>query len=181
MDNDQKSKLLAYLKSNYEFQEIPMEGGLAFQTYISDEAIPDQALPDRYAGSRQVNSLIYFLLEDKENCFSAMHQLKTDETYHYYIGDPVEMLLLYSNGTSETLLLGSDILNGQNVQHTVPRGTWQGSHLLPGGKFAFMAASMSPGFDSRDFTLGKRDDLVEKYPDRKLLITQLTRKLDLGL
>ncbi len=176
MKNENNQPLLEFIKARYNFQEIPDEGGLFFQTYISEDSIANSALPDRYDGNRAVNSLIYFLLENREGCFSAMHQLKTDETYHFYLGDPVEMLLLYPDGSSQILILGSDIMHGHTVQHTVPQGTWQGSHVLAGGSFAFMAASMSPGFDARDFTLGKRKDLVAKYPEHKVLIKQLTRE-----
>jgi predicted cupin superfamily sugar epimerase len=71
--------------------------------------------------------------------FSAIHRLPLDETYHFYMGDPVEMLLLYPDGHSERVILGHDVLNGQKVQFTVPRGVWQSSHLLLGGITRWLA------------------------------------------
>ncbi|HET7874227.1 MAG TPA: cupin domain-containing protein, partial [Methylomirabilota bacterium] len=31
--------------------------------------------------------------------FSAMHRLASDEIFHFYLGDPVEMLQLWSDGS----------------------------------------------------------------------------------
>ncbi len=153
---------------------IPDEGGLYVQTYISEDRIPKDSLPVRYRGSKQINSAILFFLDDTPDCFSAIHRLPTDEIYHFYLGDPVELLMLFPDGSSKTVTLGRDILNGQSVQFVVPRGIWQGSHLLSGGKFALMGASMAPGFDPTDFTPGKRKELIHLCPQQSELIRKLT-------
>ncbi len=54
------------------------------------------------------------------------------------------------------------------------KGVWQGSRLLPGGKFALLGTTMSPGFELRDLELGQRDVLVDSYPQFRDLITALT-------
>jgi predicted cupin superfamily sugar epimerase len=48
----------------------------------------------------------------------------------------------------------------------VPGGTWQGSRVAPGGAFALLGTTMSPGFDYADFRLADGDDLIARYPDR---------------
>jgi uncharacterized protein len=120
-----------------------------------------------------LSSAIYYLLTP--DTFSAMHRLKGDELYHFYLGDPVEMLMLKPDGSAEALLVGQNILGGMRVQHTVPGGTWQGSRLAPGGKFALMGTTMSPGFDPQDYEPGKRDALSAQYPAYAPLIAFLTR------
>ncbi len=178
MSKDEKRKYLSLLKEKFNFTEIPDEGGLLYQSHVSDEKVKVGGISDRYQEERAVNSVIYFLLDrETPGCFSAMHRLETDETYHFYFGDPVELLLLHPDGRTEIIILGSDIANGQSVQHTVKRGIWQGSQVIEGGLFAFMAASMSPGFDTRDFTLGKREALQAEYTDSEHydLIEKLTR------
>jgi uncharacterized protein len=120
-----------------------------------------------------LSSAIYYMLTP--DAFSAMHRLKGDELYHFYLGDPVEMLMLKPDGSAEALLLGQNVLSGMRVQHTVPGGTWQGSRLAPGGKFALMGTTMAPGFDQQDYEPGKRDTLSAQYPAYAPLITFLTR------
>jgi predicted cupin superfamily sugar epimerase len=156
-----------------KLQPLPIEGGYFVETYRSKFTLAQALLPPGYSGERLLSTAIYFLLTP--DTFSAMHRLKGDEIYHFYLGDPVEMLTLKPDGTAEALLLGQDILAGMRVQHPVPGGTWQGSRLAPGGKFALLGTTMAPGFDPQDFELGKRADLSAQYPAYAPLIAFLTR------
>ena len=104
-----------------------------------------------------------------------MHRLATGEIYHFYLGDPVEMLLLAEGAPGRRIILGPDLLGGQYVQYVVPRSVWQGSRLIPGGRFALLGATMAPGFDARDFTLGRRQELLPRFPEHAALIRELTR------
>ena len=158
-----------------DLQPLPVEGGLFRQTYQSEETIPKGSLPDRYQRDKVFGTAIFYLLSSDPDSFSAMHVLPTDEIYHFYLGDPVEMLLLFPNGDSQRIILGKEIDKGQHVQFVVPRGVWQGSHLLPGGLFALMGTTMAPGFDFHDYVGGDRAELSMRYPEVKALIEKLTR------
>lgn len=161
------------LKKLLDLIPLPVEGGYFAETYRSSESVPQAALPSRYGGDRSLGTAIYFLLT--LDTFSALHRLKSDEVYHFYLGDPVMMLLLHPNGGSEVVTLGQDIEAGQRVQIVVSRGIWQGSFLQPGGSFALMGTTMAPGFAPADFELGDRSALISAYPDRQSLIERLTR------
>jgi len=122
---------------------------------------------------RVFSTSIYYLLTP--DTFSAMHKLKGDEIYHFYMGDPVEMLNLMPNGRWKMVKLGHDIANGATVQHVVPHGVWQGSRLMDGGKFALMGTTMAPGFSFNDCEFGKRSSLSDEYSSCASLIQRLTR------
>lgn len=154
---------------------LPVEGGLFRQTWRAQETIPSAALPSRYGRAKPFGTGIYYLLTDGPDSFSALHRLATDEVYHFYLGDPVELLMLHPDGASERVLLGQDLLGGQRVQHVVPRDAWQGSHLVDGGRFALLGTTMAPGFDEQDCVFGTRDELVGRYPAEAALIARLTR------
>lgn len=154
---------------------LPVEGGHFRQTYVSDEAVAASALPARYGRDKTFGTAIYYLLTDEADSFSALHRLPTEEIYHFYLGDPVEMLLLHPGGASESVVLGQDILAGQRVQSVVPRGVWQGSRLRPGGRFALLGTTMAPGFDVADYEGGERDALIRLYPAEAERIRALTR------
>jgi predicted cupin superfamily sugar epimerase len=138
------------------------EGGFFRECYRSGVFLPPGALPARYAGGRSAGSAIYYLLTP--DAFSAIHRLRTDEIFHFYFGDPVEMLLLYPDGTGETRVIGSGLVDGMRPQAVVSGGVWQGSRLLEGGRFALMGATMAPGFDPADFEAGDRASLIRAYP-----------------
>ena len=156
-------------------QPLPVEGGLFRQTYAADEQIAPAALPARYRGPRPFGVAIYYLLTSDPDSFSALHRLPTDEIWHFYLGDPVEMLLLPPGGRGETVVLGPDILHGQQVQFVVRREVWMGARLLRGGRYALMGTTMAPGWDDADYTGGRRDELAKQYPQWAGLIGELTR------
>jgi predicted cupin superfamily sugar epimerase len=148
---------------------LPREGGWYRETYRSTLQLPMSVLPAPHAAC---TAMFYLLTPD---AFSAMHRLPTDEVFHFYLGDPVEMLLLGNAGGQRTVL-GPDILHGQLVQHVVPAGLWQGSRLCEGGAFALLGTTMAPGFDFADYEHGDRRALIEQYPFCAEEITRLTRE-----
>jgi uncharacterized protein len=164
---------LEQIKSLLRLEPLPVEGGYYAETYRSAHTVAKDSLPTGYPGDRALSTGIYFLLTPEG--FSAMHRLRGDETYHFYLGDPVEMLQLKPDGTGEPILIGPNIAAGMRLQHTVPGGCWQGSRLAPGGKFALLGTTMSPGFDSADFELGSRDRLSAVYSPYAALIGLLCR------
>ncbi|MCI0403556.1 MAG: cupin domain-containing protein [Acidobacteria bacterium] len=158
-----------------QLEPLPVEGGLFRQTYCSAERIRQAALPARYRGDKPFATAIYYLLTSDPDSFSALHRLPTDEVYHFYLGDPVEMLLLFPQGGGRRVVLGQNILHGQQVQFVAPSGVWQGSRLIPGGRFALLGTTMAPGFDASDYQGGQRAELLARYPDQAELIRALTR------
>jgi len=155
-----------------KLRPLPIEGGYFAETYRSAVVLDRRSLPSGYSGKRALSTAIYFMLSP--NTFSAIHRLKGDEIYHFYLGDPVEMLILKPDGNGEIILLGQDILSGMGLQYVVPAGAWQGCRLVPGGAFALMGTTMSPGFDPADFDLGTAE-LSARYPGYASLIAILTR------
>jgi uncharacterized protein len=156
-------------------EPLPIEGGYYRVTYLADETLDAATLPERYGGPRATGGAIYYLLHG--DAFSALHRLLTDEVYHFYLGQPVEMLLLYPDGHDEVVRLGTDLAAGERVQMVVPRGVWQGSHLANGcDGFALLGTTMAPAYDQADFQLGDRAALIAAYPQRAELIRALTRE-----
>ncbi len=152
-------------------QPHPAEGGFFAETYRAAEAHAAAELPPRYGQPRAHSTCIYYLL--KPGTFSALHRLKSDEIFHFYLGDPVEMLRLHPDGRGETVVLGPDLAEGQRPQTLVPRGVWQGSHLLPGGRFALLGCTVAPGFDYADYEHGRREALAAAYPKFSEMIAAL--------
>ncbi|MCI0380720.1 MAG: cupin domain-containing protein [Gemmataceae bacterium] len=161
-------EIIAYLG----LQPHPKEGGFFRETYRAAESIGAKALPERYAGDRSVSTAIYYLLTP--NAYSALHRLASDEVFHFYLGDPVRMLQLWPDGSGRTLVLGSDVLGGQQPQVVVPRGVWQGSMLESGGRIALLGCTVAPGFDYDDYEGGLREDLTKQYPEFSDWIERLT-------
>jgi len=164
------------LIKHFNMARIPQEGPWFVLTYNSPDILVRGALPQRYDGPRPAGSAIIALVTSTD--FSAMHRLKTDEMWHYYGGDPLEMLILYPNGNGEVVVLGPDVLAGQKLQYVVPRGSWQGARPRGNGRdsYAIFGDTLAPAFEYSDFEMGYRDELQKAYPRQAALIEQLTRK-----
>ena len=153
----------------------PVEGGWFIRTYESGERIAAEGFSDgRYAGARRTGTAIYYLLEP--DTFSEIHRLRSDELFHFYMGDAVEMLRLYSDGKGERVVIGTDLAAGERPQVVVPRGVWQGSRLVAGGSWALLGCSVSPGFEFEDYEEGLRVELMEGWPEWGEMILGLTRR-----
>jgi predicted cupin superfamily sugar epimerase len=153
-------KLIAAL----DLKPLPREGGFYRETYRSADHVATR--------NRSLCTAIYYLLT-ADTC-SALHRLPSDEVFHFYVGDPVEMLQLYPDGSGRLVILGTDVLNGQSPQVVVPAGTWQGSRLVPGGECALLGTTMAPGFDYADYEAAERAELTRRYPLYADRIAQLT-------
>ena len=152
---------------------LPAEGGFFIESYRADES--PEVLPSRYHNERRCfSTAIYYLLTP--DTISAMHKLPSDEIFHFYAGDLVEMLQLFPDGSGRVIKIGSDLKAGLRPQVVVPRGTWQGSRLAAGGHFALLGTTVAPGFEFSDFEPGAREMLVDLYPEYQNLICQLTRR-----
>jgi predicted cupin superfamily sugar epimerase len=156
-----------------QLQPLPLEGGYYRETYRSADAMPFDSFPQGGATRKSMATAIYYLLT--ADTFSALHRLPTDEIYHHYFGDSIQVVQLFPDGSGSLVELGSDILAGQHPQVVVPAGTWQGSFVAPGGSHALLGTTMSPGFDFTDFEPGDRETLLQKYPSFASLIERLTR------
>jgi predicted cupin superfamily sugar epimerase len=155
------------IKALLKLEPHPVEGGFYRRTYTSTATV------DLPRGLRAQSTAIYYLLEP--GTFSEMHVLDSDEIFHFYLGDPVEMLQLYPDGSSALFTLGSDLLAGQQVQVVVPAGVWQGTRLIGEGKVALLGCTVTPGFDFADYRSGSYEELAAQWPAEAERIRKLTR------
>lgn len=149
------------------------EGGYFRKTYISDELINKNHLPERFAGDRAFSTAIYFLLEQGD--FSAFHRICSDECWHFYTGGTLNIYVIHQDGKLETIQLGNDINRGEVFQHVVPAGAWFASEPASGTGFSLVGCTVSPGFDFNDFEMAKAENLLSKYPEHAVLIERLCR------
>jgi len=160
------------LIQRYNLQLHP-EGGWYCQTYKSDEQITAESLPQRFEGSRAFSTAIYFLLE--QGNFSAFHRIKSDECWHFYAGDPLDIYIIHQSGELEHISLGNDFEGGQTFQYVVPANCWFASRPASGSSYCFVGCTVSPGFEFDDLELADANSLSNVYPQHKAIIKELCR------
>lgn len=145
-----------------QLEPLTMEGGYFRRTYCSERTTDD---------GKPMATAIYYLLTPES--YSRLHKLPTDEVYHFYMGDPVELTVLHPDGTGETVRLGSDLSGGMIPQFCVPANCWQGSCLASGGAWALVGTTMAPGFADEDFVAAHREALTSVYGQFREVIEKL--------
>lgn len=150
-----------------------IEGGAFKETYRSKQTISKVHLPSSFHGDRAYSTAIYFLL--KQGQFSALHRIAADELWHFYQGDPLEIIEIKPSGALSIHTLGPDAEAGETFQCVIEGGSWFGSRVKKGGEYALVGCTVAPGFDFADFELADRNQLVDLFPQHADIIRSLTR------
>jgi uncharacterized protein len=145
------------LIEHYQLTPLPAEKTLFTSTYRSQKQLKN---------GKPCGTAIIGLYCDEPNSISLFHKLPADEVWHFYGGDPFRLILLYADGSTQDVYMGSNPLAGQRVQFVVPAGVWQAGHMVSGGKYSLYGCTMAPGFTDDMFTGGTRNMLSELFSDR---------------
>ena len=148
---------VAALVRHYSLTPLPAEWTLFAGTYRSPTSFAD--------GSPHGTAMIGLYCEDPPS-HSRFHRLPVDEVWHFYGGDPLRLILLHPDGSSEDVIMGANPLAGERVQYVVPAGSWQAGHLVAGGRYALFGCTLAPGFTGAMYEGGERSTLCARYPDR---------------
>jgi uncharacterized protein len=95
----------------------------------------------------------------------ALHRIKPDQMYHHYLGDSLEVLLLYRDGNGAVETVGSDLAAELRPQLVIPGGTWHVSRLRRGGELALLWTTEWPGVEPADVEVADPERLAEAYPE----------------
>jgi len=101
-------------------------------------------------GTRAALTTIFFLLPGGTH--SRWHRVESDEVWHFYEGDPLELLELDAAGRSLVRhRLGPVDGTGQLPVRTIPAGCWQAAQPL--GAYTLVGCTVGPGFEFADFRM----------------------------
>jgi uncharacterized protein len=150
------------------------EGGYFRETYRSEGLIAPDSVPEGFTGARNFSTCIYYLLTP--DSFSAFHQVRQDEIWHFYEGTSLTLHLIHAAGDYSAIILGRDLTQGEVPQFVVPGGTWFAAEVNDKDGFVLAGCTVAPGFDFDDFRLGSRAELSGLFPGQAALIRRLTRE-----
>ena len=140
------------------------EGGYYRETHRSTSSVTTAD-----GSSRSALSNIYFLLTG--DTFSAWHRIDADETWHFYSGTGVVVLVIDANGNLEEHPLGPL----GPWQMTISAGCYFAAHVPDAKGYALLGCSVAPGFEFSGFELPSREDLTARHPRHAAAITRFTR------
>lgn len=148
-----------------------IEGGAFSEVYRSALILPQQVLTIDHNADRNAMTHIYFLLQAGE--FSALHRIASDELWHYYDGDPLDVFEILPDGRLVTHRLGR--AEGCTLFCAIAAGSWFGSRVAQGAVYSLVGCTVAPGFDFADFELAEKEVLQQLFPQHSSLIQEMTR------
>ena len=137
--------------------------GFVQLTYVSTQSIAAGGLPPPFADARPMGSALYFMVTPVAPV--RLHRIRNDQLYHYYLGDPLEVLLLHGNDTTERVVVGPDLRRGERVQLLIPGNTFHTARLTGRRRWFLGASTEWPGVVPADVEIGDVEKLAAKYPE----------------
>ncbi len=131
-------------------------------TFMSQQRIAPGGLPAPFEAGRPLGSALYFMLTPDEPV--KLHRIKNDQFYHYYLGDPIEVLMMLTDGTTQHHIVGPDLRAGHKVQLFIPGNTFHTARVIGSRQWFLGGSTEWPGVEPADVELGKADELAARYP-----------------
>ena len=153
------------------------EGGFFRETYRAADRVLRAAATDDpavdLAADRAASTAIYYMLSD--DAFSAWHRIRSDEIWHFYAGDPIDVHVIDANGTLQTHRLGNALEHDHTVfQAMVPAGHWFAATRIAGNHgFALAGCTVAPGFEFSEFELADARALRAVHPQHTAILQRL--------
>ncbi len=148
------------------------EGGYFKVTYVAERMIK---VFDRDGDERPASTKIDYLLSG--NDFSAWHKIKSEEVWRFKEGAPLMLYVLSDINDDQSSLLQIKIGDPKKekdavLEYTVKRDLWFAAVVNDKSSFSFIECEVTPGFDYRDWELGKESVLIDLYPDHEEIISR---------
>jgi predicted cupin superfamily sugar epimerase len=136
--------------------------GFVRVTFMSKDRIASGGLPAPFAAGRPLGSALYFMVMPEAPV--RLHRIRNDQLYHYYLGDPLEVLMLHVDGTTERAVVGPDLRGGQLLQLLIAGNTFHTARVIGRRRWFLGASTEWPGVEPVDVEIGNVDALAAKYP-----------------
>jgi predicted cupin superfamily sugar epimerase len=143
------------------------EGGHFGEIYRSASRVqPADSRPMRTA-----LTTIYFLLVAGE--VSRWHRVASDEVWHYYEGDPLELLSAEMGFATITRRVLGPVAGTVRPVHVVAADQWQAARTT--GAFTLVGCTVGPGFDFEDFQMlnqhpAEAEAVQQRHPDLGIFV-----------
>jgi len=160
-----------------------VEGGYFRRTYTSpvtvapvDSAPVETAPVDTDSGKAAMSSIFYLLTEDSP--VGHLHRNRSDILHFWQAGDPLRYTLLSPEGELRTVIVGPNVVAGQQLQLLVPGGTWKASALMAehsSAGYGLISEAVCPGFDFADHSMADAEQIKRRYPQHWPTLASLVR------
>jgi predicted cupin superfamily sugar epimerase len=115
------------------------------------------------AAPRSLGQALYFVVTPDARV--RLHRIRSDQIYHHYAGDPLEVLLFPDGAEPHRAVVGPDLAAGHRPQLLIPGGAFHTARVLPGGTCALLGTTSWPAVAEGEFEEGDAAVLAARHPD----------------
>ena len=126
--------------------------GLTRETFVSATRLPAEVLPQGYSGPRHLGGFLYFLITPEHGV--RLHRIRSEQMYHHYLGQPLDVLLLCADGSSQRHTLGPDLDVGMRPQLLIPGNAFHAARLARPEGYALLGTSVWLRAEPDDVQMG---------------------------
>jgi predicted cupin superfamily sugar epimerase len=148
------------------------EGGYFRETFRAADSVTRVTREASPGAIRSASTAIYYMLFD--GAHSAWHRIRSDEVWHFYAGEPIDIHVIDTAGQLLTHRLGNALTHVDAVfQVVVPAGQWFAAELCDPATFSLAGCTVAPGFEFSEFELADVAALTKAYPQHADVIGRL--------
>jgi predicted cupin superfamily sugar epimerase len=143
------------------------EGGLFAEVFRSDVNV--RSTDGR--GERSAVTTIYFLLAAGER--GRWHQVLSDELWHYYEGDRLELLWIDPQTRQSGITILGPEVGGAHSVGVIRSGWWQAARTT--GEYTLVGCTVAPGFEYGDYRVfgpgsEEAEEIRRQFPNDEELL-----------
>ncbi len=146
--------------------EQHVEGGYFRRSYCAKQVL-------NATTKQTIASSIYYLLTASSR-IGHFHKNKSDILHFYHGFGLIRYYLISEQGQLTTVEMGSDLLNGQQLQLLVPAGVWKASELIE-GDLGLISEVVIPEFRFEDMVLAKPEDMA-LWDEKAQVLTHMLKQ-----
>lgn len=133
------------------------EGGYYKQVFGNDET-----------GIKDLSTIYYMLTNDDISAFHCLHGMT--EIWYYHAGERLNLYVIDTDGT----LTVHHLFANNEMQVVIQPEQWFAAEIPTKNGFCLTGCAVAPAFQFENFELGKKAQLIEKFPQHAELIERLT-------
>ena len=136
------------------------EGGYYRQVFGNDAS-----------GKKDVSTIYYMLTDSDMSAFHRLHAMT--EIWYYHAGEPLNIYVIDPDGKLTVHNLSPD----GEMQVVIHPEQWFAADIPSKEGFCLVGCAVAPAFTFENFELGRKEELLQRFPQHSEVIQKLCREL----
>ena len=136
------------------------EGGYYRQVFGNDAS-----------GKKDVSTIYYMLTDSDMSAFHRLHEMT--EIWYYHAGEPLNIYVIDTDGK----LIVHNLSPDGEMQVVIHPEQWFAADIPSKEGFCLVGCAVAPAFTFENFELGRKEELLQRFPQHAEVIQKLCREL----